>query len=101
IGERSAYRRLADPAYRRRVTELRTDMVQRALGRMADGMTAAADTLRQLLGAQREAVRLGAARSILELGVKLPENADHEERLLALETEVASHGGKQWPSRAG
>jgi hypothetical protein len=54
LGERTATRRLADPAFRRRVCQLRGEMVQRALSRMAEGMAEAADTLRQLLRAEAE-----------------------------------------------
>ena len=85
IAERTATRRAADPAFRRTVTALRGEMVQRALGRMTDGMTEAADTLRALLLAESEAVRLGAARAIHELGCKLRESADLAERVAALE----------------
>jgi hypothetical protein len=73
IGERTATRRAAEPAFRRRVAELRGEMVPRALGRMADGMSDAAGALCRLLDAESESVRLGAARSLLELGVKLRE----------------------------
>jgi hypothetical protein len=38
-----------------------------------------------LLTAQSESVRLGAARSILELGSKLRDNVEFGERLAALE----------------
>jgi hypothetical protein len=87
MGERTAYRRLADPDFRRRVAELRAEMIGRALGKLADGMTEAADVLRQLLAGQTPpAVRLGAARSILELGVKLRESVELEQRVAALET---------------
>lgn len=85
IGERTATRRLADPAFRRRVDELRGEMVRRALGKMADGMADAADRLRQLLAARSEAVQLGACRALLELGVKLRENVELEQRLTDLE----------------
>lgn len=85
IGERTATRRLSDPAFRRRVAELRADMVCRALGKMADGMGDAADKLRQLLAANSEAVQLGACRALLELGVKLRESVELEQRLAALE----------------
>lgn len=87
ISERTAARRWADPNFRRRVAELRGDLVQRSLGRMADGMSEAADVLRQLLAeGTPPAVRLGAARSLLELGVKLRESVEMEERLRNLET---------------
>jgi hypothetical protein len=85
IGERTATRRLADPEFRRRITELRTEMVSRALGTMADGMSEAAQTLRSLLKAQSESVRLGACRALLELGVNLREVVELEERFAALE----------------
>jgi hypothetical protein len=85
VGERTAARRLADPAFRARVAALRGEMVSRALGRTADGMNEAADTLRGLLKATSETVQLGAARTLLELGVKLRESVEQEERLRALE----------------
>ncbi len=86
IGERTATRRWADPAFRRRVGELRGDMVGAAAGRMADGMAEAADVLRALLDdGTTPAVRLRAARSMLELGVNLRESVELEGRLAALE----------------
>jgi hypothetical protein len=60
-------------------------MVERALGRLSDGMCEAAEKLRELLGARSEAVRLGAARSLLELGVKLRESVELERRVSELE----------------
>jgi hypothetical protein len=51
VGERTANRRWADPAFRHRVTELRSEMVSQSLGRMTDGMSEATDVLRQLLTA--------------------------------------------------
>jgi hypothetical protein len=92
VGERTATRRVAEPGFRRRVGELRAEMTSRALGRMADGMADAADVLRQLLNAESESVRLGAARSLLELGVKLRESVELEERLAALEGRLAGQG---------
>src|SRR5262249_9159780 len=71
LAPRTAYRRLAQPGFRREVDGLRADMVGQALGRLTEGMTAAADTLRALLSARSESVRLAAARSILELGPRL------------------------------
>src|SRR5262249_50332884 len=99
IGERTATRRWADPVFRLRVSGLRAEMVARSLGRMADGMSEAADVLRALLDAGTPpAVRLGAARSLLEWGVRLRESVDLEARLLALEEEVNRNGDDE-PSR--
>jgi hypothetical protein len=92
IGERTAARRWADPDFRRRVSELRGEIVARSLGRMADGMNEAADELRRLLGARSEAVRLGAARSLLELSVKLRDSTELEMRLAALEERLSYMG---------
>jgi hypothetical protein len=94
VGERTAYRRLADAAFRARVAALRGEMVERALGRAARGMSAAADTLRQLLKADKESVRQGAARALLELTVRLRESVELEERLAALEAQVQARPGK-------
>jgi transposase-like protein len=86
IAERTATRRWADAAFRRHVAELRGEMATRALGRLADGMGEAASTLRELLAdSTPPAVRLGAARCLLELGVKLREAIDLEQRLTAVE----------------
>src|SRR5205809_210995 len=70
VAERTARRRWADPDFRRRVAELRSELVQRSAARMADAMTEAADVLRALLRAKSESVRLGACRALLELGIK-------------------------------
>ena len=85
VGERTATRRLAAADFRRRVIETRAALVERATGQMADAMSAAAEALRKLLEARSEAVRLGAARAVLELGMKLRESAELEERLAELE----------------
>jgi hypothetical protein len=95
VAERTATRRMADPAFRQRVAELRGDMVQRSLGRMAEGMSEAADVLRQLLAARSESVRLGAARSLLELGVKLRESVELEQRLRDLEEHLGATANPQ------
>ena len=91
IGERTATRRWADDAFRRRVSQLRGEMVGRSLGKLADGMSDAADVLRTLLTAESEPVRLRAAVELLQLGVKLRDAVEIEERVSALESQ--SFGG--------
>src|SRR6516162_2971820 len=85
VSERTAARRWADAAFRLRVSNLRTEMVQRSLGRMADGMSDAAAKLRELLSAASESVRLGAARALLELGAKLRETVELGSKVEELE----------------
>jgi hypothetical protein len=77
-------------AFRRRVQELRAEMTSQALGRMAAGMSEAADVLRGLLAAEAESIRLGAARSLLDLGLKLREAVELECRLAELERRDAA-----------
>jgi hypothetical protein len=89
ISERTATRRMAEHDFRARVAELRDGMVARALGRMADGMSDAADKLRQLLlSARSEAVQLGACRTLLGLGVKLRESVEIQQRVEDLEKKI-------------
>jgi hypothetical protein len=97
VSERTAGRRWVDPAFRRRVSELRGEMVQRSLGRMADGMSEAADVLRKLLAAESETVRLGAARSMLELGVKLRESVTFAEEMAELRAAVEAIESRRSP----
>jgi hypothetical protein len=91
VGERTATRRWAEPAFRRQVVELRAEMIGRALGKLADGMGDAADTLRGLLVAESDAMKLAASRSILDHGARLREQLELEDRLAALER--ATFGG--------
>jgi hypothetical protein len=86
-GERTIKTWLATvPAIGARVRELRAELTSRALGRLAAEMASAAETLGFLSRkAKSEMCRLGAARAVLELGVKLRESVELEERIAALE----------------
>jgi hypothetical protein len=89
LSESTAYRRLADLAFRQQLQALRADMIQRTAGALTAAATEAVRTLLELQkAAAPPAVRLGAARSILEMGLKLREAADLEERLTALEQQL-------------
>jgi hypothetical protein len=91
LSPRTAHRRLADPAFRRRLQRARTDLVQRAAAVLTAATLEAVKTLLSLQqSAVPPAVRLGAARAVPELGLKLREFADVEERLAALEDQVAA-----------
>jgi HEAT repeat protein len=89
VNDRTVRRWWEETAFRHRVCELRTAAVERSLGRLSDAMTAAADELRELLSAESENVRLGAARSLIELGVKLRDSVELTERVAALEGMMA------------
>jgi hypothetical protein len=74
------------PTFVRRIAELRAEMTSRALGRLVDSMASAAETLGFLSRKGRsEMVRLSAARAVLELGTRMRETVELEERIAALE----------------
>jgi hypothetical protein len=90
LHERTVYRRMKSADFQHRLRDLRSDM----LGRTTAALTAAAtEAVRTLLDLQKSgvqaAVRLGAARAILEIGLKLRENVDLETRIAALEDQQA------------
>jgi hypothetical protein len=85
LSERTAYRRMAEGAFAEKLKRFRADMLQRALGRLADTSTKAVETLSELLLAKSETVRLGAARSILELATRFRESVEFDQRLAELE----------------
>ncbi len=71
-------------------------MVQRIAGTLTAAANEAVRTLLELLkGAAPPAARLGAARAVLELGMKVRETAELEQRLAALEEQV---GGRETDS---
>jgi uncharacterized small protein (DUF1192 family) len=88
VSERTAHRRLADPTFAARVTELRSRMVESATGRLADGMSEAVGVLRSLLGHDNPAVRLRAAGKLIDLGVKLVAEEETARRLDAMHDEI-------------
>jgi hypothetical protein len=92
ISERTAARRWADDAFRCRIAKPRAEMMERTLGLLVDGMAEGAEMLRALLKAESESVRLGAARSLVELPLRVREHTELEERLRFLEYRMAAAG---------
>ena len=91
VSERTVYRRLQQPEFQARIDAVQDDMVQRA----AAVLTAAAqEGIHSLVALQDPstppAVRRGAARDILEMGLRLREAANLEKRLVALENRSLS-----------
>lgn len=85
IGERTVYRRLADTDFRRAVNDARGRLFDAALGRLANLASEAADTLGRLMKSDKPTVALGAAKAALELGPRLRELTELEDRLARLE----------------
>jgi hypothetical protein len=93
ISRKTVQRKLAKPAFRQMVARIRSDMLAAAVGRMADNMSLAADSLVKLLAVDNAAIRLRAARAILGLGHKLYDAVDVDQRLTELENEIARKQG--------
>jgi uncharacterized protein (UPF0147 family) len=86
VSERTVYRRRQQPEFQARIDAIQ----QETLERVAAVLTKAAEQgIHSLVALQDKAtpanVRRAAARDILEVGVRLREDADLEKRLLALE----------------
>jgi hypothetical protein len=88
VSEATAQRRLRDPHVVAAIQDARDQMVERAVGVASDGLVAAAATLRKLLAADSDAIKLGAARSLLELGPKLKDFADLSREVAELKSDV-------------
>src|SRR5262245_56416408 len=101
VSVRTVFRRLADPAFRGRIQAHRDRMTDAALGKLTSTLTAAADTLKDLLSTEAPAVRLGAAKALLELGgIRLRESLELAERVAELER-APSQGGLSLPDAVG
>ena len=91
VSVRTVYRRLKNPEFLRQVQAARADMVQRASGTLTAAGGEAVKTMVELLRAPAPfSVRLGAARGILEMGLRIRDDVEQEQRLAALEALVAN-----------
>jgi hypothetical protein len=63
VSPKTVDRRLHDPHFQCALTSLRGQMTERAIRRLSSSLTAASVTLRKLLKADSETVRLGASRA--------------------------------------
>jgi transposase-like protein len=89
VSERTLFRWLRKPAFKRKVSEIRNGFLDKAVGMLAKCMSSAAGVMAALTKSTNEATRLKAARSILELGLKIRDAAEFAERLDALEQQLA------------
>jgi hypothetical protein len=95
VSLRTVRRRLANPAFRRLVARLRGQMLDAALGRMADNMTRAADKVANLIDSDDEALGLRAARTLMSLGLRLRDSVELADRVQELEREFNQQQGEQ------
>ena len=93
VSESTVHRRLKQPAFRRLVARLRNQMLEAALGRMAENMTRAADKVARLLDSDNEAIALRAARTLLSLGLRLRDSVELADRIDEIERELDRNKG--------
>jgi hypothetical protein len=90
VSKATAYRRSQEPEFQQELSKTKAEMVART----ASMLTAAAgEAVKTLLALQKDstppASRLGAAKAILELGVRFRELGELGERIAAIETRLA------------
>jgi hypothetical protein len=85
VSRRTAYRRLADPGFQRRLVGARDELVTEALGELVASAGAAVARLRDLLDARDDRIKLGAAKALLDQLLRIRETVTLAERVSALE----------------
>lgn len=70
------------------VRNARAGLIESASAGLADASVVAVNALRGLLAAESESVRLGAAKSVLELACRFRDAAELENRLANLEERI-------------
>jgi hypothetical protein len=95
LSERTAYRRLANPGFQQRLAAIRDELITALLGELVGCASKAVATLRALLGAPDERVRLQAAKVLLEQALRLREAVALEQRLAAVERRAERERGRR------
>ncbi len=95
VSERTVRRRLKDPKFVQKVNKLRAEMHLRIADQLTAAGTEGVRTMVQLMkDTNSGSVRLGAARSVVELSTKVRETADLAVRLSELEERLAQRDGE-------
>jgi hypothetical protein len=86
VSERTVRRRLSDPEFVAKIEAARREVLHRAVAKVSGGAVSAADTLVTLLRpTERPTVRLGAAKAVLDFGIRLRTEVELSDRLKAIE----------------
>src|SRR3954447_2432329 len=88
VSLRPAHRRWADPDFRRRVADLRGEVVAQAASRLATAMARAADRLAELVESPDPRIALWAAKAVISLGLLAREKIDNETLVRELEAKL-------------
>ena len=85
VSERTIARRLKDPKFTAALIRSKDQILTATVGKLVNATTRAVSTLQGLLDCEAHSVRLGAARSILELSVSMRTAVELTERITRLE----------------
>jgi len=81
-------RRMADGAYRAHVQELRGQLLEQALGVLSTNCAAASTCLVDLMHSSSDLVAQKAARSVIEMALRVRRESDLEQRMAMIETQI-------------
>lgn len=95
LSQRTAYRRLADPVFRTRLSSARDEVMRDALNELTASAIRAVRTLDQLLSASNEHVQLRAARTVLEQLLRFKDAVELTERVQALEQQLLARRSRR------
>jgi hypothetical protein len=90
VSRATAFRRLQDETFKRRVREAKSAELARAQAVLSTIAVSAAVTLGKLLTSSSEKIRLGASRVALEQAVRFRDAVSLEERISVLEDAAAA-----------
>jgi hypothetical protein len=97
VSESTVRRRLKDAAFISKLHKLRAEMHLRVADQLTAASTEGVRTMVQLMKETHSgSVRLGAARSVVELSAKVRETADLAVRLAELEQRLEDQADKKW-----
>jgi hypothetical protein len=92
LSVRSVYRRLKEPGFKQRIRAVKAETMERAGSLLTAASLQAVKTLLSLQeGSVSPAIRLAAARAILDLSIRYREMIELQERVAALEAEIANN----------
>ena len=89
LSERTVQKRMADPAFRDRVSALKGRAVARAVAVLTNNMSAAATVIAELMAtAEDDRDRLSAAKELISLGLKARSQEEFEKQVAELAERV-------------
>jgi putative ubiquitin-RnfH superfamily antitoxin RatB of RatAB toxin-antitoxin module len=95
MDEQTVHRRLADADFRRAVSRARGRMFEAVLGRLASLAGKATGVFERLMESDKPSVARWAAKAVLQLGPRLREATELEERLCRLDEETDERANRE------